>query len=312
MYKILSQKIIFLTLFATKSTPRCDYNVFVETYRHRRDDLERVIYADVLFLIDFSMDVVTIWLTGNFMHVKTTARKVTVAAIVGAAVSVLLTVTSQGRFITAVSGIITAFIMCRVAFGVRGIKALKHTCALWSIALLLGGAMSYLTSESGVVGETSVNSVDNGGERLLPIAVLLCAALIFAVGRVSYKKTVNVEITLSDVKVKLMGLVDSGNLLCDPISGCPVILITASSAEKLLSISDIERIQHGRTEELDGTLRTRFRTVFAKGATGETMLPCFRADEILIGSRPCRAIIGISANGKFTDGLDCIVPSSLV
>ncbi len=276
--------------------------------------METVLYIDVLFLIDFSMDTVALWLTANFMHIKTSAKRVAFAALFGAAVSTILILMSPGSVAVILTGIATAFVMCMVAFGIHsGPSMLKHTCALWFTGLLLGGMMAYLSAgHTAPYAQTTEPNAADGGIHLLPIAVFLCAVLLFFVGKISSKKTVSVEIKLFNVIVKGSGLLDSGNLLCDPISGAPVVIIAKTLSEKLLDKKDVESIISGEMDGLDDKLRPRFRTVFAKGASGETMLPCVRVDEIKIGSKHCRAIVGISDSEKFSDDITCIVPSSLV
>ncbi len=272
--------------------------------------METVLYADVLLLIDFSMDVVAVWLTACILHAKITGGRVSAAALIGAAASTILTVLSPGRVTVTLSGIAVSYLMCKIVFGVRGVKVLKHTCALWTTGLLLGGVMSYLTAGN-IIHPPRVQT-DNVGIRLLPISVLLCAILIFVVGKLSSKKMVTVELRLLEKEIKLTGLVDSGNLLCDPISGHPVVLITKSAAEMLMNEADAENVIGGNTEGLDNNLRLRFRAVFAKGVTGEKMIPCIRPDAVKVDSRACKAVIGISDSEEFTDGILCIVPSSLV
>ena len=275
--------------------------------------METVLYADVLFLIDFSMDVVAVWLTACFMHARVTAGRVSAAALIGAAASTLLTVLSPGRVTVTLSGIAISFFMCKIVFNVRGSKALKYTSALWITGLLLGGVMSFLTAGnmSNSIRSPRVQT-DGGGIRLLPVAVLLCAMLLFAVGKLSAKKTVAVELSLLEKEIKLTGLVDSGNLLRDPISGYPVVLITKRVAEMFMNGSDVEKMLEGNTEGLENSLRLRFRAVFAKSVTGEKMIPCLRPDTVKIGSRDCKAVIGISDVEEFADTVSCIVPSSLV
>ena len=275
--------------------------------------METVLYADVLLLIDFSMDVVAIWLTSCFVHAKITAGRVSAAAFLGAVTSTLLTVLSPDRLTVALSGIAVSYVMCKIVFCVRGVKAVKHTCALWLTGLLLGGVMSSLTAGN-MPGSTRIpnTQTESGGIRLLPVAALLCAMLIFAVGRLTAKKSVTAELCIHGNKISLTALVDSGNLLCDPISGHPVVLITRSAAEMLLSQADAENVIQGRTEDLDESLRSRYRAVFAKGVTGEKLLPCIRPDTVTVDVRSCKAIVGISDCEEFAGGSSCIVPSTLV
>ncbi|MBR5446799.1 MAG: sigma-E processing peptidase SpoIIGA [Clostridia bacterium] len=275
--------------------------------------MERVLYADVLFLIDFSMDTVAVWLTARLMHVKTSAKRLMLAACIGALASVVLTAVCAHRWVSVSVGILSAYIMSRISFGCRGVKVIKHTCALWVMGFLLGGVMSSLTSGKGTLNEAAVfGDTSNGGIKLLPIAVLLCSALVFVVGRASKKGTVDLKVSLFDNHIKEKGIVDSGNLLCDPISGYPIVLLSRSAACKLIRDADVDTFLNGLPDDVSENLRPRYRAVFAKGATGERMLPCLRADEILIDQKPCRALIGITDSENFGEDIYGIVPSSLV
>ena len=49
----------------------------------------RTVYADVLFLIDFTMDFLAVYLTSHFIKRKTDVRRMIFSALIGALYSVL-------------------------------------------------------------------------------------------------------------------------------------------------------------------------------------------------------------------------------
>ena len=72
--------------------------------------------------------------------------------------------------------------------------------------------------------------------------LLLIAACVFGIDRLASNTTgegdfVDIEIIHNYKRVKLKALKDTGNLLVDPVTGSPVILIDAHSAELLMGLT---------------------------------------------------------------------------
>ena len=84
----LRVKNLFRPLFPTFFSCIGVYNEFITN--KKTDDLgkeiamEEEIYADVLFIINFSMDFLSLYIVGRLMHFKMEARRVIFGASVGA------------------------------------------------------------------------------------------------------------------------------------------------------------------------------------------------------------------------------------
>lgn len=110
------------------------------------------------------------------------------------------------------------------------------------------------------------------------------------------------EIRWHDRSVCLNALVDSGNLLWDPITGLPVIVCSREALNALVP----------RT--LPGTLPEGFRYLSVRTAAGGGLMPCFRPACVrLLGPRgwqEVRAVVGLSPSGY--NGFQALIPASLL
>jgi stage II sporulation protein GA (sporulation sigma-E factor processing peptidase) len=99
-----------------------------------------------------------------------------------------------------------------------------------------------------------------------------------------------VRVRLRGVSAELDGLVDSGNLLLEPLSGLPVLVASHASVRALLpALCDPRRLE---------TLPRGFRLVRVVSAGGERMLMCFRPEELCLREgarwRPVLAMVAVS------------------
>lgn len=105
------------------------------------------------------------------------------------------------------------------------------------------------------------------------------------------------EITHQACRLELTALVDSGNLLRDPLTGLPVIVISRQAGQKLMA---------GQMANL--------RLIPVRTVTGRALMPVFRPGQVRVrspgGWRAVQAVVGITPDG--CSGCQALVPSSLI
>ncbi|MGN0747225.1 MAG: sigma-E processing peptidase SpoIIGA [Aristaeellaceae bacterium] len=110
-----------------------------------------------------------------------------------------------------------------------------------------------------------------------------------------------VEMTQGDCTITLTALVDSGNLLRDPLTGLPVIVLSRRCARKLTSLP------------APGQLLPGMRLISVRTAAGPALMAIFRPRRIrvLSGSawHEVRAVAGLSPDGY--DGVQALLPACL-
>ena len=271
------------------------------------DPTETVLYADVLFLVDFSMDTVAIWLSSKLLHSPLKSIRCAVAASIGALSSTVLTVLMADRIISIIIGIITSLVMCFVVFGYGGLFVFVKRCAvLWTVGMILGGIMTFLLSHgnySRVYTGDELNSKTN--VHLFPVAAGICSLFMYFLRRVNRKRNVMVSIIMNSQTIDTVGLVDSGNLLKDPISGDGVIVVSKSLLPDTylgIDVTDLKSLtEHGFAD--------RMRLIPVSGVTGSKVLVAFRPEKVRLDGRTVKCLVAVSDE----QGSDnkCIVPESI-
>ena len=138
---------------------------------------------------------------------------------------------------------------------------------------------------------------------LVPAAACgLLVALMPLTRRADHARCVTAEIRLGDHRLTLTALIDSGNLLRDPVTGLPVIVISRRAAARLTLLPAPGRLTPG------------MRLISVRTIAGTTLMAVFRPSAVFLEERGAwravNAIIGLSPDGY--EGFQALVPSSLM
>jgi len=255
------------------------------------------VYADILFLINFSMDCLTLILTGKLTSKKMSRlRTVTAAALGSLAGTAAMFLLTGIPFV--LCGLLTAVLMTRTAFGrYRRIPhLLRDSVILWGAGTLLGGVMTSVLS----LGEAVYTG--GGDERFLPV-FLVCFAVTSLFTRLtkhtSAKRSAGISVTACGVTVTFAALCDSGCLLTEPISGTPVIVASERSLGRLAEML--------RTEDTP----LRLRMIPADGVCGHRLLRGFVPEKVTVDGTEVSAVIAAYGGGTDYGGFGGIVPAKL-
>ncbi len=170
----------------------------------------------------------------------------------------------------------------------------RCTLTTFLASLLSGGAMSACLS----AGLTPFAS------GLLAIGMSLTAYLMMRLIPNVLMNVRQVELRVEERAVLLPAMLDSGNLLRDPITGRPVLVIPARAARALFpDLGDPSRLAE---------LPLDFRLLNVKTAAGSSLLPMFRPDEckIYLNGSACRADLLVAVAGREYGGVQALVPMS--
>ncbi len=275
-----------------------------------------VLYADILFLINFSMDFISLYLTFRLAGRRLSAIRGTGASAVGALSAVIMTYYGISGIFSFITSFAVSFFMVFICIG-RGFSVrcyLKNTVFLWGIGAILAGVVTFVCSLGGGEFPTFRN---NGGGAIFVFAVgaFLAGAILKIMGSAPKVRQCCLEICCFGVKTAASALIDTGNLLVEPVSGLPVIFVRKSlfagcaDAEFLSGgISDIER--------LSPDTRRRVRLVSAKRVGETKLLVGIITNELFLKvekgrAKPLRAVMVIEDTDGY-GGFDCVVPQSVV
>lgn len=139
------------------------------------------------------------------------------------------------------------------------------------------------------------------------LIVLGCCLLLQAVPVIVPKPEETPHLATVDVRhgphhLTLTALIDSGNLLQDPITGLPVIVISRRAAMRLVQLPQ------------DGRLTYPFRLLTVRTVSGTGMMTVFHPDSVCLllpdGWTRVETLLGVSPEGY--DGFQALVPARLM
>lgn len=285
------------------------------------DYMTETIYGDVLFIINFSMDFLSLYITGKIMKIKPRAWRMILSASVGGIYGVASLFFYMNGVFVMMLNIVCAILMCFIAFFKGKIaQVLLSGAVFYGVGMLLGGIMTLIYSKLGkYTGYISIGgsiATVFGEIPLWLFAVLACisAVITFFLGRIFKSKqsvtSAEVMIRFGEKTAIIECLVDSGNLLCEPISGTPVIFISVNAAdivpERLLCVMR----EGGATFDIDIMKKIRFVPTSSLG--GEKMTVCAVPDSCTVKGEERRALIAVDYSNTNFGGYNGLVPGSLL
>ena len=294
--------------------------------------MENVVYADLYFLINFSMDFLCFFLSGKLISKPLSPLRMALASAVGGVYAIALLFISAPPVWLLTLHVLVSALMCLIAmtdlaaFG----ELPYHTLVFTAISMFLGGAMTALMSLfDKLIPEDMISNADGTSDSISVYALALLAviaAVITLVGGNSLKSRMarpNATVTLEvqDKTASFRGLSDSGNLLREPISGKPCIVVAPELLSEIMPREITKMIKQGTSAETlickcRESTSLPLRLIPAKTATGGTMLLGFIPDKIYIntGRTPKLkdAAVAVGLIDKNASGVEALIPSELM
>ena len=282
------------------------------------------IYGDVLFVINFCMDFLSLYISGKLMHMKMSRLRLIIAATIGGIYGVVAVAYLSGIAEKAAS-LLLGIVVCMTAHYHKNIRRFAAVFALFfGVSLFMGGAMTFIYSNLGKyknyiqVGGAIYTVLDDIPLYVFAIIAAASVLLSWIVGRIfSRKKHTAVCEAIVDFggkRSEIRCMVDSGNLLCDPISGTPVMFI--SEKEKDIIPKALHEALDGKTDGLDFDIIRKLRFIPASTVAGSRVVVAAVPDTVYIKAggtdyEAKKVYISVDRDGNDFGGYSGIVPLSL-
>jgi stage II sporulation protein GA (sporulation sigma-E factor processing peptidase) len=285
-------------------------------------------------LVNFSMDFLCLYLCARLCHRPLSLWRGVVASALGGVYAVAVLLWTVGRLPAFLLDATVCVALCAVAMATRHEtwRSMFKLSALYLlVSSVLGGVMTLLYSQLNRIPGVTDRVEEDGLAAWLFFALALVSSVLTALwGRCFRRETgrrrVRVAVEQQGRRAEICGIVDSGNLLRDPISGRPVIPVEAErlravAPPSLLALTEqtppadalawLER-------EGEGELARRLRLIPARSATGERLMVGWRPDRVTVaeeGRREERVIealiVPVHLSGR-GDGIAALLPSELI
>ena len=288
--------------------------------------MEHTVYIDLYFMINFAMDFLCFYLTSWLLSLRRSLLRTMLASAFGALYACVALLVGMRGVWSILADLAICLIMCAIAYyRPKEARAVAVDALVYSaVSILLGGAMTALFYFFNRMGLDRLlgSEEDADGVSVWLFALIAIAGAIGTAfgGRLMRKKATRracrVSITLGGRTVTLDGVCDSGNLLCEPISALPCIIIDPECLDKLVGRGDARAVIDRRIEDLSEGICRRVRVIPMRTVGGESVGYGIRADRVRVEfgreSRSVEAFILATNEPISADGARALVPSELL
>lgn len=261
------------------------------------------VYADSMFLLNFIIDYLLLLATGKICALRLTRGRMLLGAAWGGVYAVL-TLVSPALFALPTVKLFSGGVVVLIAFGGQG-RLWRSIVVFFAVSAAFGGA---------VYAALSLGFEPFGGGIFVPVSMKVLAlsfaicygalSLVFRrMGVRAERCIVNVEVELGGRRASFKALHDTGNELCEPVSGQRVVIAEESALGGLLP----GEISGGAAEMLlaaakEPALTGRGRLIPFSSLGGEGLLFCFRPDKLLIDGNEEARLVAVSPGRLCGDG----------
>ena len=275
-----------------------------------------VIYADTLFFVNFSMDFLALFITASLSHAVVRPWRMTAAALLGALFALAEAIIGGKlagvlpRLILTAAWILTAIAMTRLAVG----GGWRTLLLFAGVNIGLGGLMTALLSlVMRLADSLSIPRPDASplSSPWLFAAIAIVSGIVSLLwGRAGKKSRRRLDVTVRAFggEVTLPMLIDSGNLLREPYSGRPVIVVAAARIAPILPAA-LSSAAPADLASLPPELASGLRLIPTSGVTGARLLIGIQPERVMADGRTLDCMLAIDPAGTDYDGCGGIVPN---
>ncbi|WP_113675235.1 sigma-E processing peptidase SpoIIGA [Vallitalea guaymasensis] len=205
------------------------------------------VYIDIVFIINLIMDYIILWIVKILTKKNTKKIRLFIGAMVGALMMCIIVILPyDSYFFNVIVGyLLTSILLIYISFRPKRLSEfVKLTIIMYLSAIMLGGLMFalYYYSFIGVAVSKVINGTYNMNLRVELFVIFgIIAIIIFRIVRKVMSSTIRanknlfgLEIYIDDSKIKVNGLLDTGNNLYDPITKNPVLIAESELLKDLL------------------------------------------------------------------------------
>ena len=255
------------------------------------------IYLDVIFLENIVINYIMLYVTGIISKAQKKKKRLFLGALIGAVYSVIYYLFRLKIYSSFIIKIILSIVIIYVAFKSTNFKdLLKKILLFYLSSFVFGGAaiaIIYMVNSQNI---TIQNGVLVGSYTLRTVLIGIVVAyftIIFAfkIIKISKKDLIcDIEVTLNNKIIKTKALIDTGNLLKEPITNLPVIVMEhtllydvmpkeiLNNVEEILG-GDFSKIPEHMKEEYSSKLKV---IPFSSLGKQNGMLLGIRAENLII------------------------------
>ena len=255
------------------------------------------VYLDVILIENLCMNYIILFATGLINKSKISQIRLLLSSLLGSSYAIMSYIILASNFSNIIIKVLLSVAMVYLAFNPRNIKILlKYLIIFYLTSFAFGGCAFFLlyfvrpqdvlVKNGMLVGTYPIKIALLGG--IVGFTIINIAFKVVK-GRISKKDMFcEIEVFLLEKSLHIKAMLDTGNLLKEPISGVPVVVVEKEILKKIIPLSilhNMESIIQGEVEctQEFGEYGVRLRVVpFTSLGKENGMLLGIKADRIVV------------------------------
>lgn len=272
-----------------------------------------VIYIDVLLAINLYTNYFLIRGTTVFLRRSLSVKRTLLAAGLGSMFSLVILLPELPFFINFLIRLITGGFIVYAAYGYDDI--FDYTISLISflvMGFLYAGIMLCIWVSFAPFGMFYRNGTTYFNIPIIVVGAFTAISyfIVRLMRRISDNRRISsdaadVVIFTNKGYVSVNGTADTGNTLCDPFSGKPVIIVSQKVLKDIIPQEISEFLNHGSIDNMKGIRLIPCRTI-----SGCSVIPVFKPDKITVNGKSTDAVVGVLKDDL--SNIDCLFNPKLI
>ena len=286
--------------------------------------MKQTIYIDILIAVNLFINYILLLLTAKFLSLKWKSIRLVFGEILSGIYSLYILFPETNLFLSILVKLIMSITIVWCVFGFKSLKSfIKITLCFYAINFLFSGMMLGLW----ILFRPSSMEMNNGVVyfNISPLVLIASTIVSYFIIEIFYRiigknhiknSFYEIKINIEDSPVKLRAKVDTGNILREPFSNLPVIIVRKSTAEKIIPpklLGLLDNYYQNTNNISSYEVKYSIRMVPFKTVAGSGVLPAFKLKNIINPEGILKkAYIAICPDGTLSEEIGALINPELI
>ena len=228
------------------------------------------VYIDILFLENFILNFIILYATGLISKHKIKFIKIALGSIVGAVYVIITYLIENKVYLNILFKLILSIVIVYIAFTPKTIKEmLKMIVLFYLTSFVFGGAAlgviyminsGKISIQNGIIiGSYTLRTIFIGAIIAFAVTIL---AFKFVKTKISKKDLLcNITIKINGKEIKTKAMIDTGNMLKEPITNIPVVVVEHTLLKEIIPkeiLENMDNILAGDFKEIPEEIQNEY------------------------------------------------------
>ena len=228
------------------------------------------IYIDIVLIENLIMNFIILLATGLILKEKISIVRILIASLIGAIYSIVSYISILEMYSSIILKIILSIVIVYIAYNPQTFKKMwKNILLFYLTSFVFGGAafaLIYIVKPQEILMRNGLFLGTYPLKTIMLGAVIAFVVIITAFTAVKSKITkkdifCEIEIQLNDKKIETIAMIDTGNLLKEPITNTPVIIVEHTLLYNCIPkeiLNNLEKLLGGEFENIPEEIKEKY------------------------------------------------------